>query len=164
VINGDLFCSTKRLAALLRRPESIASYRALQSLAGQAGERILASPLARHMPDVARAEWSIIASLVDPEALSYYVSGEGAAYGGGARHGWHPGGHHVPGLARLWCPIPRRGHVPKDAEYACDRLVNPRHIHLAGVGHDLGLFTARSAPWIEAIPRFVDSLWTGGND
>ena len=158
VVNGDLFGSTQRLAALIERPESVSFYKALQSLAGQPQDRIAASPLASRMPRDTLASWSISTSLLDPSTLSYYVSGEGEAYVAELDMDEI--------LAAVTCPVllvtgdPSRGGVmtEEDVGYACDRLTDARHVQLKGVGHGLGLSTARPGPLLQEIVGFIESL------
>ncbi|MFC2099585.1 alpha/beta fold hydrolase [Candidatus Bipolaricaulota bacterium] len=158
VINGDLFCSTERLAALIQRPESVAFYKVLQSLAGQPADRIAASELASHMPSETLAEWAIATSLLDAATLSHHTTGDGPAY--------------VEAfdmddvLARVTCPVllisgdPACGGVMsvEDINYACGRLADARHVHLDSVGHGLGLSTTRTELLLHAINRFLESL------
>jgi len=158
VINGDLFASTQRLAALIERPESVASYKALQSLAGQPQDLIAASPLASRMPKETLKSWSTSTSLLDPLTLAYYVSGEGQAYVAGLDMDEI--------LAAVTCPVllvsgdPSCGGVmaEEDIAHACDRLTDARHVQLKGIGHGLGLSTADPEQLPKAIDDFMESL------
>jgi len=158
VINGDLFCSTDRLAALIQRPQSVALYQALQSLAGQPTDRILASPLASQMPSETLSEWSVASSLLDPTTLSHHAVGDGPGYVAGfdmdAIH------------TQVTCPVllvsgdPTYGGImsEEDVSYAFDRLADAHHTRLDGVGHGLGLSTARPDQLLQAIHVFIESL------
>ncbi|MFC2081684.1 alpha/beta fold hydrolase [Candidatus Bipolaricaulota bacterium] len=158
VVNGDLFSSTERLAALIRRPESVSFYKTLQPLVGQPEDEIAASPLASHMPSQTLAEWSTATSLLDPTTLSHHAAGDGDAYVAGIDMDAI--------LAQVTCPVllvagdPSCGGVmaEDDVRYACDQLANARHASLDGVGHGLGLTTARPEQLIQAIDDFIESL------
>ncbi|MFC2095585.1 alpha/beta fold hydrolase [Candidatus Bipolaricaulota bacterium] len=158
VVNGDLFGSTERLAALIRRPESVAFYKALQPLAGQPENQIAASPLASRMPSQTLAEWSIATSLLDPATLSHHADGDGITYVAGIDMDAI--------LAQVTCPVllvagdPSCGGVmsEEDVGYACDQLADAHHASLDEVGHGLGLTTARPEQLLQAIDDFIESL------
>ncbi len=158
VVNGDLFASTQRLAALIKRPESISFYKALQSLAGQPQDQIEASALASHVSKKTLTSWSISTSLLDPSTLTYYASGEGEAYVAGISMDEI--------LAAVVCPCllvsgdRSLGGVmaEEDVIYASDRLSDVRHVRLKGVGHGIGLSTASPGQLLRAIDGFIESL------
>jgi len=158
VINGDLFGSTQRLADLIKRPESISYYGALRSLAGRSPDEIAESPLGARMPEETRDRWSMSTSLLDPEVLYHYVSGDGDAYVQAFSMDEI--------LAAVACPVllvsgdPSCGGVmaEEDIAYACDRIADAQHVQLRGLGHGLGLSTAKPEQLLEAIDGFMASL------
>ena len=158
VINGDLFGSTQRLADLIKRPESISYYGALQSLAGRSRDEIAESSLGARMPRETLDCWSISTSLLDPEVLRHYASGDGDAYVQGFNTDKI--------LAGVACPVllvsgePSCGGVmaEEDIAYACDRIADAQHVQLRGLGHGLGLSTAKPEQLLEAIDGFMASL------
>ena len=158
VINGDLFGSSERLSALIQRPESVAFYKELQSLAGQTTDRIATSSQASHQPSTTLTEWAMATSLLDPATLTHHVTGDGPGYVEAVNMDAI--------LDRVKCPVLlisgdlTCGGVMsvEDVNYACDRLVDARHVRLDGVGHGLGLSTARPELLLQAIDDFLTSL------
>jgi pimeloyl-ACP methyl ester carboxylesterase len=158
VINGDLFSSAERLAALLQRRESIAHHEELQSLAARSADRILSSELASYVPNAGRAAWAEAISLLDPDTMSHPASGDGGGYM--AAVGMDAILGRVQCSVRLLSGENDSGAVmtDDDVEYACSHLDYASHVSLDNVGHDLGLFSSNTGPLLQAVNQFLESL------
>lgn len=158
VINGDLFCSSARLASLVQRWESIAYHEKLQSLAGKPMDRILSSELASYITNAGREAWAEAISLLDPDTVGHHASGDGLGYIEAVDTDVI--------LSRVRCPVlllsgdQDCGAVmtADDVEYACARLGGACHVRLKNVGHDLGLFSLNTEPLLQAVDQFLESL------
>ena len=158
VINGDLFCSSERLAALIRHPRSVAFYREAKTLASQPIERILTSELANSIPEAGRTTWAEALNQLDPETMSYHARGAGDAYVESVDVGGI--------LTRISCPVlllsgdPAYGGIMNDEDVAvaCSRLRDACHVRLKGVGHNLGLFSGAADPLLRAMGEFLEAL------
>jgi pimeloyl-ACP methyl ester carboxylesterase len=158
VINGDLFSSAERLAALIQRRESVAYHEELQSLAGEPTDRILSSELASYVPNAGRASWAETISLLDPDTMSHHVSGDGLGYMAAVDMDAI--------LDRVQCSVLLLSGendsgavmIKDDVEYAYSHLNCVSHVSLKNVGHDLGLFSSNTGPLLQAVNQFLESL------
>jgi pimeloyl-ACP methyl ester carboxylesterase len=158
VINGDLFCSSTRLASLIQRPGSIAFHKKLQMLAGHPASQVASSDLASHIPEASRSIWAETISLLDPNTLNHHAQGDGLGYMEAIDTDAI--------LSRVRCPVLLVSGdiacgavtIAEDVDYAYGLLADARHVRLDGVGHDLGLFSTREEPLLGAINEFLDSL------